>query len=176
MVATLVEIAREGVANERLDIAPAQQRVGDDAVELLHQQFLRERRQRGERTVGRIAAERLAVVRRALDRVAQQRIDALLLVDQQLLACPVLLLEQLADSGADRLPRIGACLDGHAVLLSSSGTDAPRMNAVTVSSKRRARSARSTGSGSRIQSSMSPRRSAPVALAASCEGSVYTRP
>ena len=65
-----------GVGEKRFELVEPKGRVGDDSIEVLHQDRLRQRRQLGKGTFGRIGPERLAVVRRALDGVRQHGAEA----------------------------------------------------------------------------------------------------
>ena len=65
-----------GVGEKRLELVQPERRVGDDSIEVLHQDRLRQRRQLGKGTFGRIGPERLAVVRRVLDGVREHRAEA----------------------------------------------------------------------------------------------------
>jgi hypothetical protein len=67
-----VELARPSGSRELLELGETQTAIGHDVVEVLHQLCLRQRRQLGERCVGAVGSERLAVVRRVCDGVLDQ--------------------------------------------------------------------------------------------------------
>jgi hypothetical protein len=128
-VLAAVGLARLRIGDECVKVGESQVRIGHDAVELLHQGRLRQRREVGERGLGRVAAERLAVVRRAEDGMLEDVPKSLGLQLEQLLAAEAVEGEELAGTGAQRVEghRVGAgCGGGHAVLPSGEGTASPR--------------------------------------------------
>ena len=84
-----------GGLDVRLDAGQAQRRIARDLVPLRHQRGLGERRRSRD-----VARDTLAVVRRALDRVVDQRAQALVLVGEELIARPVVARHELADECA----------------------------------------------------------------------------
>ncbi len=151
----LAEVQRAGVGSgeERLQLRQAQPRVGDDAIELFHQPGLGQRRQIAELGILGVRAERVAVVRRALDRVADQLTQALSLVSGQLLARPAVALQERPGACAER--RGGKWVDrgggnGRHVALLSLGTVSPRMKAAWSSTK----TSNDTASGSSRRSAL----------------------
>ena len=97
-----VQGPRVGASEERLEVGQVQPPVGDDAIELLHEHALRQGRQVRELGPLGAGAERGAVVRGALDRVADQPAEALSLVLDQLLARPGVALQEHRGVRAER--------------------------------------------------------------------------
>lgn len=122
-----VRLGRVWAGQVRLELGAPQARVGDDRVEVLDELLLRQRGQGGEVDVrvGGVGAEHLAVVRGALDGMAQEPVQALALMREELLARPRVVAQQLAGERAHPLdggPGGGRrCGDGHALSLTTRG-------------------------------------------------------
>ena len=87
-----------GGLDVRLDAGQAERRIARDLVPMRHERGLRERRQllQAEQS----ADEHVAVVRRALDRVVDQRAQAVVLVGEELIARPAVARHQLGNECA----------------------------------------------------------------------------
>ena len=102
--AVLAEIQGAGVRarEKRLEVGQVQATIRDDAVELLHEHTLGQGRQIGELGPLGSRPERRAVVRGALDRVADQPAEAPSLVVDELRARPAVALQQCRGVGPER--------------------------------------------------------------------------
>ena len=95
------EPACVGAGEELLELWQTQSSIRDDAVELLHEHALRQRRQIGQPCSLRTRPERRPVVRGMLDRMADQPAEALSLVVDEPLARPAVALQQRGGVGPE---------------------------------------------------------------------------
>ena len=99
-----------------LQVGSAQPRIGNDVIEVVHQVGLGQRGQVGQWPIGRVGAERAAVVARAADRVLEERPQPFGLIGQQSLTRPAVVGQQLAHQVTDLLQQPAG---GEAVLVAS---------------------------------------------------------